>query len=161
MKKTTPLVFTLGYEQRNLAEFTQLLVADGVNVLLDVRETAWSHKPGFSKTALSAAMEERGIEYRHAHWAGNPKWIRSVADSHEDCLGMYRQYLETMDGLAEGFVDFVVELLEAGRRVCLVCYERHPGDCHRGILAELLEARGVASVQHIAPDGRPRLAPTC
>jgi uncharacterized protein (DUF488 family) len=160
-KKTTPRVFTLGYEQRNLREFTQLLLAEGVDILIDVRETAWSHKPGFSKGALAAAMARKGIEYHHAHWAGNPKWIRSAAMSHEDCLGMYRQYLEAMDGLADGFVEFVCDLVAQGKCICLVCYERHPGDCHRGILAELLEKHTTVSIEHIAPEGRPRLVQTC
>lgn len=156
MQKTTPRVFTLGYEQRDLAEFMALLVAEDINVLLDVRENAWSHKPGFSKAALAAATQQSGIEYRHADWAGNPKWIRSVADSHEDCLGMYREYLKAMEGLTEAFVGYIGELLESGLSVCLVCYERHPGDCHRGILAELLECHGQ-TVEHISPHGRPRL----
>ena len=44
---------TIGYEKRSLDEYIDLLLANGVEVVLDVRETAWSHKPGFSKTAFS------------------------------------------------------------------------------------------------------------
>ncbi len=156
-QKTTAQIFTLGYEQRDIKEFVQLLTTEEIDLLLDVRETAWSHKPGFSKSALSEALRKAGIEYEHAHWVGNPKWIRSTASSHEDCLGLYRQYIEAVDGLIDGFVDFVSALLDDGRRICLVCYERHPGDCHRGILAELLEKHGDVTVRHIAPEGRPRM----
>jgi uncharacterized protein (DUF488 family) len=156
-KKTPPQIFTLGYEQRGIEEFVKLLKGEAINVLLDVRETAWSHKPGFSKTALAEAVQRAGIEYSHLHWVGNPKWIRSIADTHEECLGFYRQYIETADGLIESFVDFISEMLDEGLRVCLVCYERHPGDCHRGVLAELLEKCGAADVRHIAPEGRPRM----
>lgn len=155
-RRNTPHVFTIGYEKRNLVEFVELLSSERVDVLLDVRETAWSHKPGFSKRALSEAAAARGIAYYHAHWCGNPKWIRSVAESHEECLAMYREYLETMEGLSDAFIEFVSELLTEGRRVCLVCYERHPADCHRGILAELLESKGAAVVHHISPQGRRR-----
>ena len=152
-----PPVFTLGYELRNIEQFVELLLAEDIDVLLDVRETAWSHKPGFSKTALSTTVERRGIEYHHVNWVGNPKWIRSVADSHEDCLGLYREHLEATDGLADAFVEMMASLLQQGLRVCLVCYERHPGDCHRGVLAELVENRINATIQHIAPEGRPRM----
>lgn len=156
-KKTTPQIFTVGYEQRDIREFVQLLRGEKIDVLLDVRETAWSHKPGFSKGALAHAVERAGIEYSHLNWIGNPKWIRSIADTHEECLGLYRQYVEGAEGLVDGFVEFISEMLDEGLRVCLVCYERHPGDCHRGVLAEFLEKRGGLNVAHIAPDGRPRM----
>jgi uncharacterized protein (DUF488 family) len=159
-RKTTPQIFTLGYEQRNIVEFVKLLESEAIDVLLDVREKAWSHKPGFSKSALAAAVEKAGIEYSHLHWVGNPKWIRSIAGTHEDCIGFYRQYLEAAEWLVDAFVDFVCEMIDRGLRVCLVCYERHPGDCHRGVLAELLEKRTATAVQHIAPEGRPRMIAT-
>jgi uncharacterized protein (DUF488 family) len=155
--KTPPQVFTLGYEQREINEFVRLLKGEAVDVLIDVRETAWSHKPGFSKTALAKAVKRAGIEYEHVHWIGNPKWIRSIADSHEECLALYRNYLEGADELIEGFLEFISDFVNRGLRVCLVCYERHPGDCHRGVLAELLEKRGATGVRHIAPEGRPRM----
>ncbi len=46
---TAPTLFTLGYQQRSLDEFVALLLEASIDVLVDVRETAWSHKPGFSK----------------------------------------------------------------------------------------------------------------
>jgi hypothetical protein len=159
-KKTTPQVFTLGYEQRNIKEFVDLLTEFSVDVLIDVRETAWSHKPGFSKSALAKAVSRAGIEYTHINWIGNPKWIRSIADSHEECLGLYRKYLKGQRGLITGFLEFIADIVDQGRSVCLVCYERHPDDCHRGILAELLEKHGTADVEHIAPEGRPRMVAT-
>lgn len=159
-KKTTTQVFTLGYEQRNISQFLKLLREMRVDVLIDVRETAWSHKPGFSKGALAKAMKRAGIDYQHVRSVGNPKWIRSMADSHEECLSLYREYIEGVDGLVEGFLGFIAELVGQGLRVCLVCYERHPDDCHRGVLAGLLEKHGAACVEHIAPDGRPRMIAT-
>ena len=38
-----------------------------------MRETPWSHKPGFLKGALSDALETVGIEYVQTKFAGNPK----------------------------------------------------------------------------------------
>ena len=79
-------LFTLGYQQRTLGEFTAILRRCDIDVLIDVRETAWSHKPGFSKGALERALEAEGIAYVHAAFAGNPKWLRANADSHRECL---------------------------------------------------------------------------
>ena len=59
-------LFTLGYEQRTIEEFVRMLEDAGVGVLVDVRETPWSHKPGFSKRGLAEHLEAAGIEYVHA-----------------------------------------------------------------------------------------------
>ena len=93
MPSKSPILFTLGYEKRSIDEFVELLCEAGVTVLVDVRETAWSHKPGFSKTALGAALAVAGIAYAHAPFAGNPKSLRDVATSHAECLSRYRRYL--------------------------------------------------------------------
>src|SRR5450756_497309 len=51
------VLFTLGYQQRTITEFVALAREACVDVIIDVRETAWSHKPGFSKAALLASSD--------------------------------------------------------------------------------------------------------
>ena len=90
---TTAHLYTLGYERRTLREFINILTDARIAILVDVRETAWSHKPGFSKGQFQATLERAGIEYIHASFAGNPKWLRSNAESHAECLEWYSWYL--------------------------------------------------------------------
>jgi uncharacterized protein (DUF488 family) len=108
-----PVLYTLGYQQRSVDEFTEILRDSNVDVLIDVRETAWSHKPGLTKGSLQGALAANGIEYVHADFAGNPKWLRANADSHRECLDWYAWYLP---------------FLAAGKGVCLTCFERHADD---------------------------------
>jgi uncharacterized protein (DUF488 family) len=150
-------LFTLGYQQRSLDEFVSILVESRIGVLVDVRETAWSHKPGFSKNALRAALAARGIEYIHADFAGNPKWLRANADSHRECLEWYSWYLGEFDEIVPAFEQLLAEQLREGKRVCVTCFERHADDCHRAILAEKWRARGARKVKHLATDGCQRL----
>jgi uncharacterized protein (DUF488 family) len=152
-----PTLFTLGYQQRTLGEFLGFLHDARVDVLVDVRETAWSHKPGFSKGALRSALEAQGIAYVHASFAGNPKRIRTGAESHEDCLRLFATYLDGNVVILEMFDELVGRLLDVGKRVCLACYERHPDDCHRGILAARWEAGCARHVEHLGVDGARRL----
>jgi len=153
----TPTLFTLGYQQRSLDEFISILTERGVDVLIDVRETAWSHKPGFSKRALQDALEAHGVEYVHAAFAGNPKWLRANADSHRECLEWYAWYLGEFNEIVGAFEELVGTYLRDGRRVCLTCFERHAGDCHRGILAAEWQERGRRAVRHLATEGSERL----
>lgn len=155
--KTLPTLFTIGYEKRSIAEYVELLRAAKIDVLVDVRETAWSHKAGFSKSALSAALATVGIEYVHAKFAGNPKTLRANALTHADCLAAYADLLEEESSIVEQFEELVASLITAGKRACITCFERHPGDCHRGILAERWSGRGKRRVEHLSPDGCARL----
>lgn len=154
------LILTLGYQQRTLEEFVAIAREEGVEVLIDVRETAWSHKPGFSKAALTAALEEAGIQYVHASFAGNPKWLRVNAESHRECLEWYEWYLDEFGEVLDAFEMLVAELLSSGKKAALTCFERHADDCHRSILAARWMARGAArSVRHLATEGCPRIVP--
>lgn len=165
LASTTPpppasTLFTLGYEKRDLAAYVDLLVAARVGVLVDVRETAWSYKPGFSKTPLRQAVERAGIAYEHAAFAGNPKALRASAPSHAACLAAYRRHLDAHPAVLDRLDALLAEHGAAGRAACLTCFERHPGDCHRAILAERwVAAAGWRASSHLEPDGCPRLVP--
>ncbi|HEV8411521.1 MAG TPA: DUF488 domain-containing protein [Gemmatimonadaceae bacterium] len=150
---------TIGYEKRSLDEYIDLLLANGVEVVLDVRETAWSHKPGFSKTAFAAGLHAAGISYIHLRAAGNPKALRATASSHAECLALYREYVcdhpEILTTLSETLRAHGV----THRRIALTCFERHPEDCHRSILADAWAARNDDEVLHLGPEGCKRLVP--
>lgn len=156
-RKTVATLLTLGYEKRDLPAFIEILRRAGVTALVDVRQTAWSHKPGFSKSAFRAGLERRGIRYLHIPEAGNPKTVRAQARSHEECLLRFEAHLEAHPECEAVFDRALGELLIEERRVCLVCYERHPGDCHRGILAARWAARHDGQVEHLASEGCKRL----
>ena len=154
-----PPLYTLGYEKRSIGEFLDLLLEAGVGVLVDVRETAWSHKRGFSKTAFAGALAEVGVAYLHAPYAGNPKALRAAAPTHAACLDAYRQLLERETAITERFDALVLPYLEAGTAVCITCFERHPEDCHRSILAAAWKRRAPRRrrVEHLATTGCARL----
>jgi hypothetical protein len=153
------ILFTLGYEKRDLDAYLELLTGARVGVLVDVRETAWSYKPGFSRDPLRHAVERAGIAYEHAAFAGNPKALRASAPTHAACLAAYGRHLDVHPGVVERLDALLADHAAAGRAACLTCFERHPDDCHRAILA----ARWVAAAPahrastHLAPDGCPRL----
>ena len=150
-------VFSIGYQLRDLPNALARLSEAGVSVVVDVRDTAWSRKPGFSRTRLEKALADAGIGYVHARYAGNPKAVRRSATSHEDTLRRFDAHLVANPEVAEAFGDELDRLLNLGERPCLLCYERHPDDCHRSILLRWWRAAGgEADVVHLDPDGAPR-----
>jgi uncharacterized protein (DUF488 family) len=131
------LVITgIGYQGRTPEEFTALLTAAGISVVIDIRETAWSRKPGFSKTKLAERLGKAGIRYVHMRAAGNPKENRRTAQSVEECLERYRAYVAANPR-------FLKEIYEvaSGSSVALLCYEAATEDCHRSVIFEELASR--------------------
>jgi len=154
----TCTIYTIGYEKRSIDEYVDLLVAAQIAAVVDVRETAWSYKPGFSKTAFEAALAARNIRYVHAKFAGNPKELRRNAATHDACLAAYRKYLGRTPDVIDQLDEVILELHAEGRRIALTCFERHPGDCHRSIVADAWARVKKWRVEHLAGDGCRRLA---
>jgi uncharacterized protein (DUF488 family) len=150
-------LFTIGYEKRTSQEFVELLREADVDVVIDVRETAWSHKPGFSKGALSDALAAAGIEYVHASFAGNPKHLREIAEDHYECIENFRRYLDVMPEIARELDALILSYTTLGQSVALTCFERHPGDCHRSVLADAWASTNYRNIEHLGPSGCRRL----
>jgi uncharacterized protein (DUF488 family) len=151
-------VFTLGYQLRQLPDFINLLLGAEIDTVIDVRQTPWSYRPGFSAKPLQEGLKEQNIGYITAKFAGNPKVLRTQAASHAESLELYAGHLAEQPEILQQLEDTMRPLLGAGKNVCLVCYERHPADCHRTILAygwrDMVSAQ--ATITHLDPDGAPR-----
>lgn len=139
-------LFTIGYEGIDPERLTGALRDAGVGLLADVRAVANSRKRGFSKFALKAGVEEKGIGYAHLRTLGTPKAGREAARAHDAGL-MRRIYCEEVLDTADGglALDALADLA-AERPVCLLCFERDPARCHRRVLAERLAPRGFETV---------------
>jgi uncharacterized protein (DUF488 family) len=151
-KKKTPPLFTIGYEQAKSDAVLGELGAAKVELLVDVRAVAASRRPGFSKRQLAAGLDEQGIGYLHLRALGTPKEGRLAARS-GDLKALFRifeKHLKTPEAKAE--MDELTAIVKSGRRVCLLCYERDVAHCHRRRVAELVQERVGAKVEHlIAP----------
>lgn len=139
---------TIGYEGAALDDVAATLDRAGVATLIDVREVPWSRRPEFAKRALSTALAERGIAYRHLKGLGNPKPGRDAARAGD--LDTYRAiFTAHLDG-PEALADLTeaAALANAGR-VCLMCYEADPAHCHRLLVAERIEQATGLTARHL------------
>lgn len=60
---------------------------------------------------------------------------------------IYRKQLATPEAQAE--LALVVDLVEQGRRVCLLCLEADPEICHRGIVAAAVGKRVPVTIVNL------------
>lgn len=139
-------VVTVGYEGRTAEELVEA-VEDRVDVLVDVRLTPSSRKPGLSKGKLSAALSQVGVRYVHMRALGNPRDNRAGFRAGDPAS--LRRYAEVLrDGAATEALEQLEQLL-TGARVALLCFERDSDTCHRQAIAdELLRRRPDLRLTH-------------
>jgi uncharacterized protein (DUF488 family) len=140
---------TIGYEQATQSAMLDELDRAGVRLVVDTRAVTSSRRPGFSKRQLAAALDERGIAYVHLRGLGTPKEGRLAARAGKtDVLArIYARHLDTAQAREE--LDELAALVRAGRKLCLLCYERDPTHCHRSFIADRLKKRLDVTVEHL------------
>ena len=125
---------TIGYEQETQSAVIDKLRQAGVELVIDVRAVAASRRAGFSKTLLSASLNEAGIGYVHLRQLGTPKPGRDAA--RKGRVGEMHEIFHAH--MVEPGAQ--LELAKAtafarDKKVALLCYEADPAGCHRTILA--------------------------
>ena len=128
-------IFTIGYEGTTVPEFIAALKTAGVERVIDVRALPLSRRPGFSKSALRAALADAGIEYVHLKALGTPAEGRAAARAgrHADLERIYAGQLELPEAIAQS-----AQMLDLAREKpsALLCMERDPKHCHRTLLLD-------------------------
>jgi uncharacterized protein (DUF488 family) len=141
-------VFTIGYEGLVQDQLLDLLSASGVEVLLDVRAVPLSRKAGFSKSVLGASLAARGIAYLHDRRLGTPKPGRDAARKGHTAE-MARIFEAHLEGEAPQEALREATALAQTRRICLLCFERAPHDCHRAIVADRIHRETGLVIRHL------------
>ncbi len=151
MARKTTRLFTIGYEQAPPKAVLDELENAGVKLLVDVRAVVSSRRPGFSKSQLAAALDERGISYIHLKGLGTPKEGRLAARSGDvkSLQRIYAKHLKTPQAKEE--LDELSSLVMKGGPVCLLCYERDHTQCHRKWIAEIVEDRDHVKIENLLP----------
>ena len=140
------MIATIGYEDATPPRLIAALRGAGIVTLVDVRALANSRRPGFAKRALSAALAEAGIGYRHLPALGTPAAGRqAVREGRPEAMRVI--FARHMKGVEAGAALAGLRDLAAREAVCLLCLEADPAHCHRTLVAEAVGAE----VRHLHP----------
>ena len=143
-------LFSIGHSNIAAERFVALLRDAEVTAIADVRSTPFSRRfPWFSGKNLAPTLAQKGIDYLPYGevLGGRPHDASLYRDSVADYEAMARrpEFQAGLDRLRGDGLRF---------RVCLMCAEREPLDCHRCLLvARSLAERGL-TIGHILHDGR-------
>jgi uncharacterized protein (DUF488 family) len=143
-------LFTIGYEKTKPDAVIGELKRVKVKILVDTRAIAASRKPGFSKRQLAAELDEAGISYLHLQKLGTPTAGRKAAHKgdYDTAWKIYDKHIKTAGAQRE--LAELVSLVKSGKRVCLLCFERDPAECHRSRIAAQVKKRMPIVVKDLA-----------
>jgi uncharacterized protein (DUF488 family) len=116
------MLTTIGYERSTLDDFIATLLESRVEILVDIRDRAQSRMRGFSKSALSDAVRQSGIEYMHLSVLGDPKEGRDAARSgdYDKFRKIYQNVLNS-EMAQEAILE--LKILADNSNICLMCFE--------------------------------------
>jgi uncharacterized protein (DUF488 family) len=142
-------LLTVGHSNHPLERFLALLKTTRVSFVADVRSRPFSRRfPWFSHTRLSAHLGREGIAYLAFGdtLGGRP------ADS-----SLFRESIVDYEAVArsDAFRSGLDAVLghSRGQRLCLMCAEREPLECHRCLLVARALAERGCTIGHILADG--------
>ena len=142
-------IWTVGHSTRGADEFLELLVANDIDIVADIRRFPGSRKyPHFNQDALAKLLTDARRQYVEFPELGGRrrprKDSRNTVWRNESFRG-YADYMET-----EEFGAGIERLLSlaAERRTAIMCSEAVWWRCHRSLVADHLKSIGV-TVSHI------------
>jgi Uncharacterized conserved protein len=138
--------YTIGYGNRPVNDFIDMLAENKVTHLVDIRRYPQSTFKDYDKESLESILPKNGIIYSHSEGVGG------MRDS------TYVEYMQTDSFRASlvKLIELIREVNEAGGRVILMCAEKSPKSCHRQYLSVKLEENGV-EVIHLVERGQTTL----
>ena len=141
-------VFTVGHSTLPIERFTALLDAYGIRRLADVRTVPRSRRnPQFNADALASALRAQSVEYVPLPALGGLRHARKDSANtgwRNESFRGYADYMQT-----QAFADGLDALIRMSRelRTAIMCAEAVPWRCHRSLVADALEVRGIPVVE--------------
>jgi uncharacterized protein (DUF488 family) len=142
-------LLTIGHSNLQADQFLALLKAHNVTAIADVRSVPFSRRfPWFSSRTLSERLHGKGIAYIMVGdtLGGRP----SNPALYRDGIADYEAMAATVE-FGAGLDRVAAEMMR--HRLCLMCSEREPLDCHRCLLVGRALAEHGCTVGHILGDG--------
>jgi uncharacterized protein (DUF488 family) len=155
LKKSRPLVLTIGHSNRSLDEFIALIKANEVACMADVRKMPRSrHNPQFNQDTLPHALGAANIDYAAMPGLGGLR--RRIPDSvntgwRNPSFQGFADYMQTPE-----FTRALEVLIDRAhtQRLAIMCAEAVPWRCHRSLIADALAIRKIAVEDIIGPGPR-------
>ncbi len=150
-------VWTMGHSTRSLDEFLELLSAQSIEAVADVRRYPGSRRwPHFAREPLQIELENRGVLYQWFPELGGRRTPSPDSPNTAWRSAAFRGYADYMatEAFAEGFIRLLN--LASGLRTVILCAEALWWRCHRGLIADVLRWIGFDVIHVLGPGSTSR-----
>ena len=151
-------LFTIGYANKVIEEFINLLEKYNINCIVDVRSTPYSAQfPDYNANVIKHTLKSYNITYLDfseefgARRLDDRDYssIKLFDDTTVDVVDFKKvwdneTFLRGVDRIKIG--------LKKGYNICFLCGEKYPYDCHRGIMVSEYFFRKGYNITHIVND---------
>lgn len=144
-------LYTIGHSNRLLSDFLEILHAQNIKHLIDVRTVPKSRfVPWSNQKSLQASLKKAGIRYTHMAELGG------LRHAHKDSINMGWN-----NASFRGFADYMqaTEFYQALKKLnafikqdktVIMCAESVPWRCHRSLIADAEIVRGIKVIHLIS-----------
>jgi len=142
------MIYTIGFTKKSAEEFFELLKANNVKKLIDIRLNNKSQLAGFTKgNDLKYFLKEIcSIEYEHRLEFAPTK---DILDSYKKGEIDWVEYVDLYNKLLEKRKDIYKLSIDEINNSCFLCSEDTAENCHRRLLAEKVSNLLKIDVKHI------------
>lgn len=150
------VLLTVGHSTLSADAFTRMLLADGVELLVDIRHFPGSRRhPHFGRGEMSKWVPDAGVQYRWSICLGG--YRKPSPDSPHVGLRhpSFRAYADYMSDSRE-FSDGLALVLAgaSSMRTAVMCSEALWWRCHRRLVSDAATLLHGAEVMHLTQNGR-------
>ena len=146
-------IYSVGYGGRTLDELVELLKRFGITHLVDVRTSPFSKfATDFNRDVLQERSPTFGVKYvfMGAELGGRP----DCRDCYDEEGRVLYEVVKSQEFFRRGIRQLLKGASAEGRRLCMLCSERKPEECHRSkLIGEALTVENV-EVAHISEEGQ-------
>ncbi|MBP8257375.1 MAG: DUF488 domain-containing protein [Opitutaceae bacterium] len=141
-------IFTVGHSTLPIEKFITLLHAYGIRCLADIRTVPRSrHNPQSNGDALGHALKPENVDYVPLSALGGLRRARKDSCNtgwRNKSFRGYADYMQT-DAFEEGLATLIH--MSRDKRTAIMCAEAVPWRCHRSLVGDALNARGIPVVE--------------
>jgi len=144
------ILYTIGFTQKSAEQFFESIKNNNIELLVDIRLNNKSQLAGFSKGSDLEYFLDKicGTKYIHCDEFAPSKDLLSRYQKGTTSWSEYEvEFREIMERRA-AYKKFVTRFKDYDK-ICLLCSESVPTQCHRRLLAELIANTSPESIEII------------
>jgi len=132
------IIYTIGYEGKDIDRYLNLLIKHNITLLCDVRQNPISMKFGFSKSQLKDYCEKLDINYLHLPHFGIESGKRKNLNTSADYGELFSYYKKEVLPINTKNIENLINVISTQQKIAFTCFEADAKMCHRSYLLDYI-----------------------